>query len=227
MTVQMFPPPTACSRGTCAWACGGRWELGPVHWRLLQCSCCCYLQQVHKVRFCIYTVHAKACRMTVLNSVAQAVGLPLSALAWCLFDISQWCTVFSKGQRLLVCSCFGCVCRSFTSVALQLFAPLLFKSSVAQLGWSMPPPAAWSLVMATSTILGTICSPLIGAVADRSRSSLCLCMFPFLRLFQCHACMQPSQDLPHRPAPLSHPVQHFVRFCNLLQRVSAPDFHCI
>lgn len=85
--------------------------------------------------------------MPILNSVASALGLPLSAFAWCLFDISQW---------------------GFMSVSFHFFTPLLFKSSMVQLGWSMPSPAAWSLILAIGTTLGTVFSPLIGAVADQS-----------------------------------------------------------
>jgi MFS family permease len=55
------------------------------------------------------------------------------------------------------------------SVAFHALTPLLFKHSVVQLGWSMPSPAAWSLILAIGTTLGTILSPLIGAVADQSR----------------------------------------------------------
>jgi hypothetical protein len=59
--------------------------------------------------------------------------------------------------------------RGFMSVAFHSLTPLLFKSSVVHLGWSMPSPAAWSLILAIGTTLGTVFSPLVGAVADQSR----------------------------------------------------------
>ena len=55
------------------------------------------------------------------------------------------------------------------SVAFHSLTPLLFKNSIVQLGWSMPSPAAWSLILAIGTTLGIIFSPLVGAVADQSR----------------------------------------------------------
>jgi MFS-type transporter involved in bile tolerance (Atg22 family) len=64
---------------------------------------------------------------------------------------------------------FCLVRRGFMSVSFHFFTPLLFKSSMVQLGWSMPSPAAWSLILAIGTTLGTVFSPLIGAVADQSR----------------------------------------------------------
>lgn len=103
MTVQMFPPPTACSRASkfyCVWLCGGRKETEAGARGAAAVQLLLLLATDSQSTFLytmLYAVHAKACRMPVLNYVASAVGLPLSALAWCLFDISQWCAVFSKG----------------------------------------------------------------------------------------------------------------------------------
>jgi len=41
-------------------------------------------------------------RMPMLNSMASALGLPLSAFSWCLFDISQWCIAPTFRLLLLI-----------------------------------------------------------------------------------------------------------------------------
>jgi hypothetical protein len=97
---------------------------------------------------------------------------------------------------------------------------MLFKHSgaVVQSGWSSP--AVWSTFVAAGTIFGIICSPIIGAVADQTRS------------FVAHVPNCDLTELPQTPqvgpfssADLSWHIEHCVHHFHFVQPVSHPEAH--